>query len=220
MFNTIEVTEDNFESIMKRLQKICNKHKMIKFYKVFKENNKEQKEYRNSGIRIDKHYVGGIDNLKRKYKLVIEASFIKVTKHHFREAYESEEKSYESDLYNKMHSLIHMDTNCASVVVLSVGDKIRFLPFGIFNTWTDDDYTRFENPLTIYKETFVPYYFKGKIDNLDNEIKKREEQWEKENEWWMEQDRKEMEQDYLYESDSLDNLGILDSLDDLCGLDD
>ena len=39
----ITVTEDNFYNILERLQKICNKYKMFKFYSVFTENMKEEK---------------------------------------------------------------------------------------------------------------------------------------------------------------------------------
>ena len=48
-----------------------------------------------------------------------------------------------------MHSLIHLDLSACSALVIREGDKVQFLPFGGFIVWTDDNYTRFENPITI-----------------------------------------------------------------------
>ena len=95
--------------------------------------------------------------------------------------------------YSKMKSLIHMDLSGCSALVISEGDKVQFLPFGGFIVWTDDDFTRFEKPLTIYKHIYVPDYFKGKIINLEKENATRDKEWEEEAAWWHEQCEKDME---------------------------
>lgn len=213
MFNKIVITEENFESVMKKLQKICNKHKMIRNYRVLTESGKEKKEFRSNGIGIVKRctYDKEHDSYMNKRSLVINSSFLEVTKHHFREAFESNSDSFDCASYESMHSLIHASMNASSALVLSVGDKIKFLPFGMFITWTDDDFTRFEKPLTIYKETFIPHFISGKIEDVNAEITKREEEIKKENDWWIEQDMKQVERDMqemagYYDEDDEDNV--------------
>ena len=46
----IIVTEENFNEILSKIQSICNKYRMFKFYRVFSEDMKEQKEYKNNSI--------------------------------------------------------------------------------------------------------------------------------------------------------------------------
>ena len=191
----ITVTEKNFNKILKRLQKICNKYKMFEFYRVFNENMEEQKKYRRNAFgfrdnvkcRKDKN-----DNYtcKKVKEFFSYNKYVRVTKHHFREDFENGKNKYD---YPKMKSLIHMDLSGCSALVISEGDKVQFLPFGGFIVWTDDDFTRFEKPLTIYKHIYVPDYLKGKIINLEKENAKRDEEWEEEAAWWHEQCEKDME---------------------------
>lgn len=118
---------------------------------------------------------------------------MRVTKHPFREKFEQDKDSYEAKYsYPKMKSLIHMDLSGSSALVISEGDRIQFLPFGGFVVWTDDDFTRFKNPLTIYKHIYIPNYFKGKIKNLEEENTTRGKEWE-ENALWDEYYEKVME---------------------------
>ena len=65
--------------------------------------------------------------------------------------------------------------------------------------WTEDDFTRFENPLTIYKHIYIPDYFKGKIINLEEENATRNKEWEEEAAWWNEQYEKDMEREMMEE---------------------
>ena len=98
-----------------------------------------------------------------------------------------------------MKSLIHLDLSASCALVISEGDKVQFFPFGGFIIWTDDDYTRFDNSLTIYKHIYIPDFIKGKIKNLEQEKETREKEWKWEEEedaaWWDEQYEKDMERE-------------------------
>lgn len=184
----IIVTEENFNRVLETLQKVCNKHKMFRFYRVLSEDMTEQKEYRRNPIgfrtKIKKcNYRNGKWKYKRVKRFFSYSNYVRVTKHHFREAFEYNKNSYDAKYsYPKMKSLIHLDLSGFSALVISEGDKIQFLPFGGFIVWTDNDYTRFENPLVIYKEIFIPNFFRGKIVDLEEENATRDMEWEKEEE--------------------------------------
>ena len=196
------VTEKNFNEILSKIQNICNKYKMFKFYRVFSEDMKEQKQYRRNpiGFRYEtKEYIDsdGEWNYKRVRKFFSWNRYVRVTKHHFREAYEQNEDSYDGKYaYPRMKSLIHLDLSGSSALVISDGDKVQFLPFGGFIVWTDDNFTRFKNPLTIYKNIFIPDIINGKIENLEEENSIRDSEWEEEARWWNEQYEKDLEKEY------------------------
>ena len=195
----IIVTEENFNNVLERLQKVCNKYKMFEFYRVFTENMEEQKQYRSNAIGFRDSVKSHTDkNGNWTYKKVKEFfsynKYVRVTKHHFREEFEQGKDKYN---YPKMKSLIHMDLSGCSALVISEGDRVQCLPFGGFVVWTDDDFTRFENPLTIYKHIYIPDYFKGKIINLEEENTTRDKEWEEEAAWWHEQYEKDMEREMM-----------------------
>lgn len=194
----ITVTEENFSKILEKIQKVCNKYKMLKFYRVLSEDMVEQKEYRNNsiGIRYDfKEYKdrNGEWNLKKKRKLYYHSSYVRVSKHHFRKEFEENKNTFNVKQYLEMKPLIHLDLSGSSALVIHEGDKVQFLPFGAFVVWTDDDYTRFEKPLSIYKDIFVPDIINGKIENLNKENDKRNKECEEEADWWNKQWEKDME---------------------------
>ena len=199
----ITVTEENFNNVLERLQKVCNKYKMFEFYRVLTENMEEQKQYRRNAIGFRDSVKSHMDeNGNMTYKKVKEFfsynKYVRVTKHYFREEFEQGKDTYEAKYaYPKMKSLIHMDLSGSSALVISEGDKVQFLPFGGFVVWTDDDFTRFENPLTIYKHIYIPDYFKGKIINLEEENATRDKEWEEEAAWWHEQYEKDMEREMM-----------------------
>ena len=194
----ITVTEENFESILEKLKKICNNYKMFEFYRVLSEDMTEQKKYRRNSIGFRNSVKSRINkNGEQIYKKVKEFfsynKYVRVTKHHFREEFEQGKDSYGAKYcYPKMKSLIHMDLSGGSAVVISEGDKVQFLPFGGFIVWTDDDFTKFENPLTIYKHIYFPDFFNGRITNLEEENVIRDKEWEEEAAWWDEQIEREM----------------------------
>ena len=195
----ITVTEENFNKVLERLQKICNKYKMFEFYRVFTENMEEQKQYRRNAIGFRDSVKNNTDEngnwtCKKVKEFFSYNKYVRVTKHHFREEFEQGKDIYN---YPKMKSLIHMDLSCSSALVISEGDRVQFLPFGGFVVWTDDDFTRFENPLTIYKHIYIPDYFKGKIINLEEENATRDKEWEEEAAWWHEQYEKDMEREMM-----------------------
>lgn len=198
----ITVTEENFEGILEKLKKICNKYKMFEFYRVLSEDMTEQKEYRRDSIGFRNSFKSHINkNGEWIYKKVKEFfsynKYVRVTKHHFREEFEQGKDSYDAKYcYPKIKSLIHMDLSGGSALVISEGDKVQFLPFGGFIVWTDDDFIRFENPLTIYKHIYFPDLFKGRIANLEEENVIRDKEWEEEVAWWDEQMEREMMEEH------------------------
>jgi len=186
MFKKITVTEDNFLSILERMQKVCNKYRMLEFYRVFDENMKEKKQFRSNaigireGITVIRDSEGNYKSKKTK-KMYYANQFLLVNKHSFRNAFEQEQESYESKLYSKMNTLIHLDYGNGRVLVLHLGDKIEFLPFGGFIIWDSNERYNFDTaPISIYKYIFIPDYIKGKISNLEEEITKRYKEWEEE----------------------------------------
>ena len=190
----IIVTEENFESILKRLQKICNKYKMFEFYRVFSEDMTEKKDCRRNSI--------GFRHNRKQIEFFSHNSYVRVTKHRFREDYEMDKDSFNAKhFYTKIHSLIHLDLSGYSALVIGEGDKVQFLPFGGFVVWTDDDFTRFENPLTIYKHIYIPDFFRGKISNLEQENAIRDKECEEESKEWEDFDT---EEDIWYGYDNYD----------------
>lgn len=201
----ITVTEDNFEKVLEKLRKMCDKYKMLEFYRALSEDLTEVKCKTNSmGLRseLDKEWrdKNGEYKYKVKKKFFMYSKYVCVTKHPFRRDYETDKESYNAKyMYPKMKSLIHLDLSASCALVISEGDKVQFFPFGGFIIWTDDDYTRFDNPLTIYKHIYIPDFIKGKIKNLEQEKETREKEWKWEEEedaaWWDEQYEKDMERE-------------------------
>lgn len=201
--NKITVTEENFNEVLERLQKVCNRYKMFEFYRVLSEDLTEQKKYRRNSVGFRYEYKmytdkNGERNFKRILKLFADNKYVRVTKHHFREDFDRDKNSYNAKyMYTKMKSLIHLDLSGAAALVISDGDKVQFLPFGGFIVWTDNNYTRFGNHLTIYKNIYFPDFFKGRISNLEEENAIRDKEWEEEAAWWHEQYEKDMERDFM-----------------------
>lgn len=198
----ITVTEDNFEKILEKLRKMCNTYKMLEFYRALSEDLKKV-TYKNNPMgftrKLAKEWIDektGEYKYKVKREFFIHNKYVEVTKHGFRRDYETDKESYNAKyMYPKMKSLIHLDLSASCALVISEGDKVQFLPFGGFIVWTDDDYTRFDKPLTIYKHIYIPDYIKGKIKNLEQEKATRKEEWEEDAAWWNEQYEKDMERE-------------------------
>ena len=195
----ITVTEDNFEKVLEKLRKICDKYKMLEFYRALSEDLTEVK-YKTNSIGFRSEFIRRNKNGKCKYKVkkkfFMHSKYICVTKHRFRRNYETNKESpYIKCVYSKMKSLIYFDLSASSALVISEGDKVQFLPFGGFIIWTDNNYTRFDNPLTIYKYIYIPDFIKGKIKNLEQEKTAREKEWEEEAAWWDKQYEKDMERE-------------------------
>lgn len=199
MMKKIVVTEENFNEVLSKIQSICNKYKMFEFYRVLSEDMTEKKQYRNNSIgfrrKIRKYTDSyGEGNYKKVWEFFAQNEYVRVTKHQFREAFENNEDSYDAKYaYPKTKPLIYLDLSGGSALVISDGDKIQFLPFGGFIVWTDNDFIRFDDPLTIYKNIFVPDMIYGKIDNLEEENSIRDSEWEEEERWWNEQYEKDYE---------------------------
>lgn len=187
----ILVTEENFEGILNKLQKICNKYKMFQFNRVFTENMVEEKQYRKNsiGIRDEVKHIedeaGDLVDLKIVKKFFAYNTYVRVTKHLFREEFEQDKDSYNAKYcYPEMKSLIHLCLSGCEAAVISVGDKIQFLPFGGFAIWSDYSFTKFDGSLIIYKDIYFPDFIKGKILNLEEENSIRDAQIEEEARWW------------------------------------
>lgn len=174
----ISVTEDNFEKVLEKLRKICERYKMLEFYRALSEDFTEVK-YKTNPIGFRSEFIQRNKNGKCKYKVkkkfFMHSKYVCITKHPFRRDYETnKESNYIKCIYSKMKSLIYFDLSDSCALVISEGDKVQFLPFGGFIIWTDNNYTRFDNPLTIYKYIFIPDFVKGKIKNLEQEKTARE----------------------------------------------
>lgn len=211
----IIVTEENFNEILSKIQSICNKYRMFKFYRVFSEDMKEQKEYKNNsiGFRYEAKEYKDKDGewyYKRVRKFYSYSNYVRVTKHSFREAFENGEDCYNAKYaYPEMKPLIHLDLSGMSALVISDGDKVQFLPFGGFIVWTDNDYTRCGKSLSIYKEIFIPDIFSGKI-NLEEENLIRDKEWEEAAEWGNEQYKKDLEREY---EEEMEYMGLEDDME-------
>lgn len=184
----IVVTEENFHGVLERLQKICNKYKMMEFYRVYSEDMKEDKSCRRNSIGIHTSYKRKNNktfDVKKIHKFYKANRFIDVYKHRFRKDYEEgNKKSLNYDIYLKMKSLVYLDIGDGRALVISDGDKVEFLPFGGFTVWTDDSYIQREGqPLHLYKQTFIPD-ITSKIMDIDEERKDRAEEWEKLNDFY------------------------------------
>lgn len=201
----ITVTENNFEKLLVKLQKRCEKYRMLEFYRAIKPDTKD-KTYKRSSIGFREHLIRHIDahgnpTYKRKKKFFKYARYISVMKHHIREAYETDKESYDArHLYPELKPLIYLELSASSALVIGEGDTVQFLPFGGFIVWTDNEYTRFDNPLTIYKHIYIPDFIKGKIKNLEQEKETRKKECEEFDKRYNEVFEAEME----YEMDEFD----------------
>lgn len=194
----ITVTEENYKEILNKIQEITNKYKMLMLYQVFDENMKEQKQYRNIPIGFTRTWQPSKkkDSYRRVFKWFKRFSFVETTEHHFKIKSETEPESLDAKLYKEMKPLIHLDMNASSAMTLGVGDKIRFLPLNLgFITYTDNDYTRFTNPLTIYRHTFV-IDWSNRIENLDAERSIRIAEWEDDEKFYAQMESLEYDDPY------------------------
>lgn len=197
----ITITEDNFEKVLEKLRKICDKYKMLEFYRALSEDLTEVK-WKSTPIgfqiELDKEWIdnNGEYRYRVKKKFFMHNKYICVTKHHFRKDYETNKESYNAKyMYPEMKSLIQLNLSASCALVIREGDKIQFLPFGGFIIWTNNDYTRFDNPLTIYKNIYIPDFIKGKIKNLEQEKVIRKKEREEDAAWWNEQYEKDIERE-------------------------
>lgn len=199
----ITVTENNFEKVLVKLQKRCDKYKMLEFYRVLND-----KTHKRNSIGFRKHYIRHIDaygncTFKTKKKFFKYTRYICAMKHHIREAYETDKESYDArHIYPELKPLIYLELSGSGALVIGEGDIVQFLPFGGFIVWTDDEYTRFDNPLTIYKHIYIPDFIKGKIKNLEQEkeIRKKEcEEYDKRHNKVFEPEMDEEMNEYMME---------------------
>lgn len=202
MFRKITVSENNYKDILKRIQKTTNGWRMLERYQVFRGDLRhEERQYKRFSIGIDKnaYYNKRSNTYEIKYKIYKNNSFIKTTEHWLKIEHDNDSDSYHGEMYNNMHPLIHMNKDTWSANVISVGDRIMFLPFGIFITYTDDSFTHTnpDKPLAVYRQTFIPDFFGGKIHDLDDEELKRTKEEEEEAKWWDDEFRRDEE--YFYD---------------------
>ena len=199
------LTEDNYMEVLHRLEKICNRFKLLRKSEVFEldtpKRNKREK-YPNKTYE-DKSW-GTIEVLDDEFNTYEEkfsySKFIHPTKHYLKTAYDENPDSYNGKLYLQMRSLIHINTGASCALILSCGDKVRFEKWG-FIVYTDNDFIRFERKLNVYKNTFIIDRVNGRIENLEEEIQKRNAEWEEDAKWWDEQYEKDLQDEILNEED-------------------
>ena len=199
------LTEDNYMEVLHRLEKICNRFKLLRKYEVFeldtpKRNKREKypnKTYEDKSWGTREVWDDEFNTYEEKFSY---SKFIHPTKHHHKIAYDENPDSYDGKLYLQMKSLIHINTGASSAIVLSCGDKVRFEKWG-FIVYTDNDFIRFEGKLNVYKITYIIDRVNGRIENLEEEIQKRNAEWEEDAKWWDEQYEKDLQDEILNEED-------------------
>ena len=204
------LTEDNYMEVLHRLEKICNRFKLLNKYEVFeldipkrnKNENYPNKIYEDKswGKRLvhdgfDLDGFGIYHEEKFSY-----SKFIHPTKHAFKTAYEENPDSYNGKSWLNTKPLIHLNTGISCAIVLTYGDKVRFEKWG-FIVYDDNDYVRFEGKLNVYKNTFIIDRVNGRIESLEKEIQKRNKEWEEDAAWWDEQYEKELESEFMDEEE-------------------
>lgn len=202
----IIVTEQNFESVLSKLQKICNAYKMLTWYKVY-DADKEKKEFRSCSIGLYKRVV--YNEKKDRYRKVVSlkynSTFTEVEKHRIREKYEDRTcDDYISEkIYEERKPLILISYASSVGLPICEGDVVIFYPFKGFTVWTDNMFTAATNSGRIYyKHTFFPDIFKGKIKDLQYEINKRRKEWEEDADDYLAMEEKWRSQnDNLYDDD-------------------
>lgn len=194
------LTENNYMEVLHRLENICNRFKLLRKSEVFeldtpKRNKREKypnKTYEDKSWGTIKVWDDEFNTYEEKFSY---SKFIHPTKHHFKIAYDENPDSYDGKLYLQMKSLIHINTGASSAIVLSCGDKVRFEKWG-FIVYTDNDFIRFESKLNVYKNTYIIDRVSGRIESLEEEIQKRNAEWEEDAAWLNEQYEKELESDF------------------------
>lgn len=191
----ITVTEENFEKVLAKMQKRCNRHRMIDFESYYDENVKKEVAPYSHPIRFGYEFD---DNGNRTRKLKVHDKFLEVNKHRFREAFETGNNKLWADMYDedKVKPLIHISFGLGCASVIYVGDEVTFLPFGIF-------IVRYHNviPMKVctFKNVYVPNYISGKIKDINEVLAARRKAEEEYEDWEMQR----MEEDlrFGYEDD-------------------
>ena len=83
------ITEQNFETVMKKMQRICNKRKMLNFSSEYDPITRKEIGTRKKPIYFRK-------GMRR---LGINSTFIDVTKHFLRNEFEKDAESYQAKMY-------------------------------------------------------------------------------------------------------------------------
>lgn len=182
------LTEENYKEVLGKLQKICNKYKLLTKYEYFKLHNKSRNKNENYGPAdyVVKSWgyrrvFDGVDETSGSFKMhedYCESSyFVHATEHNFKTEHDTDPESYDAKHWETLKPLIALDINPCQVIVLTYNDKVQFKKWG-FVVYTDNSSMRFANDeLTIYKHTFV-IKRKDKIEDLEAEIEKRSLEWE------------------------------------------
>lgn len=197
------LTENNYMEVLHRLEKICNRFRLLEKYEVFELDTPKRNKRENYSNKIYKDKSWGTrevwdDEFNAHEEKFSVNKFIHPTKHFLKTAYEENPKSFDGKLYAEFSfkPLIHINTGASSAIVLSCGDKVRFEKWG-FIVYTDNDFVRFEGKLNVYKNTYIIDRVSGRIESLEEEIQKRNAEWEEDAAWWNEQYEKELESDFL-----------------------
>ena len=200
------LTEDNYMEVLHRLEKICNRFRLFTKYEVFELNTPKRNKRENYSNKIYENKSWGtrtvFDGVDYENQCFITheekfsvSRFIHPTKHSFKTAYEETPDSYDGKHWLTTKPLIHINTDASGAIVLTYGDKVQFEKWG-FIVYTDNDYIRFERKLNVYKNTFIIDRVNGRIENLEEEIQKRNAEWEEDAAWWNEQYEKDLELDF------------------------
>lgn len=181
------ITEENYKEVLNRLQKICNKYRLLDKYEYFKISGKVRNKNENYGKAeyetkswgyrtVVDHSGEAFGGFKTREEYCENSSFVHATEHNFKIKHDNDPESYDAKHWDTLKPLIALDVNPCEVIVLTYGDKVQFEKWG-FIVYTDNSSMRFRNDkLTVYKHTFVIKRTE-KITDLEAEIEKRDLEW-------------------------------------------
>lgn len=177
----MRVTENNFEAVLKKIKRYTDSYKMYRFEKTHVDG-EIISERLYSSIRLE--YEWGNEG-KRRLAFKHHCSFIEVVKHKFRIDYENGTlNGVDHKIYQESKPLIRVGIGADAAIIIDDGDSVSFLPFNMgFIIRTDNKRTRFDGPLHMYTNTFIPS-FKNSIFDINEEVEKREMEEEKYNEMY------------------------------------
>lgn len=223
MGRRIKVTENNYLEVLARIQKICNKWKLLKHYRCVDMSNpgkpKVLYEHKSWGIttRQEKRddltgeeVMNLIDSgrIRELFKEVPEkfsvSKFVHANEHRIRKMYLSDPDGFNAGFYerSKFKPLIHLDLDASSALVIDTGTKVEFTSYGfivyVMHGVLDKDKD------TWYIDRFI-IDRSNKIDNLEAEIEKRDQEWAADVEFYNQLEEEDL--DYDEEEDWMDLVG-------------
>lgn len=174
------LTEDNYKEVLSKLEKYCRNWRFLSrttTYKVDKRNKKDNYpkskisfQSKSWGYRL-RHLADLMDKSKFVPVFMESDTFIIPTEHNFKKNHD-DQLFVGYDYWDDMKPLIHLCTGGSTAIVLTYGDTVLFTKYG-FTICVDNNYTRFGDPLLVYKHEYIIHRPKGRITDYDAEVAAR-----------------------------------------------